>query len=133
MNVILIGAGFLYLSLFVVYSLTLNDRYLGGSIIDVFIDTTKTFFLLIALIFVVCFPLILLTSWEKEKFMLESTEEFKVISEEEQENGDLVITFEVSGKLLEALIEKYGEDFQEPFNRDFIEYLKNLIKTAQEV
>ena len=65
--------------------------------------------------------------------MLESTEEFKVISEEEQENGDLVITFEVSGKLLEALIEKYGEDFQEPFNRDFIEYLKNLIKTAQEV
>ena len=59
--------------------------------------------------------------------IFESTEDFRIISEEEQENGDLLITFEVSEKLLNILVEKYGENWQEPFEKEFIEKLKNIV------
>ena len=59
--------------------------------------------------------------------IFESTEDFRIISEEEQENGDLLITFEVSEKLLNILVEKYGENWQEDFEKEFIERLKNIV------
>ena len=59
--------------------------------------------------------------------IFESTEDFRIISEEEQENGDLLITFEVSEKLLNILVEKYGENWQEDFEKEFIERLKSIV------
>lgn len=60
--------------------------------------------------------------------MFVSTEDFKIISEEEQENGDLLITFEVSEKIAKMLYKKYGENWQESFEKDVIEALKKYIK-----
>ena len=60
--------------------------------------------------------------------MFVSTEDFKIISEEEQENGDLLITFEVSEDVAKMLFEKYGENWQEGLEKDFLEAVKKYIE-----
>ncbi len=40
----------IYITFFVVNALTLDVRYIGGSLIDAFIDTNKTMFILFILI-----------------------------------------------------------------------------------
>ena len=60
--------------------------------------------------------------------MFASTEDFKVTSEEEQENGDLLITFEVSETVAKMLYEKCGENWQEELEKDVIEKIKKYVE-----
>lgn len=64
--------------------------------------------------------------------MFVSTEDFKIVGEEEQENGDLLITFEVYEKVAKMLYEKYGENWQEDFEKDVIDALKKYVSEYKE-